>query len=93
MAELNPNGFVTSGSNYKISKTTSSVNPVSSSNPLRPGPIPATPKGPWSELVLPSSLSTTFVSKVEWTLSGSKSSNVGNEREVSDWIRAAQYSY
>ena len=88
MAEL-----VTNGSNYKQSKATSLVTPVSASNPLRPGPIPATPKGPWSELVLPSQLTTTFVKKVEWTLSGSKSKNIGNEREVSDWIRAAQYSY
>jgi len=89
MAELTTNGFVTSGSNYRMNKATSSVNPVSSSNPLRPGPIPSTPKGPWSELVLPSTLSTTFVKKVEWTLSGSTSRNIGNEREVSDWIRAA----
>lgn len=79
--------------NYFSNKASTQINPVSATNPLRAGPIPATPKGPWTELVLPTTLNSSFIKKIEWTLSGSTTKDMDNEREVADWIRAAKYTY
>jgi len=66
---------------------------MSLNNPIRAGPVAATPEHAFTELVLPDSQTRSFVKKVEWTLDGAKSKLNGNEKEMFDWLRLTKKFY